>query len=358
MFDIQHNGFVARLSVDGDLIRGEVLDTHESLIIEGQSIREIKEDFAIKIESYCARCKRRGLLPFNNSDGISTVERQAKFIENSSASSGPGMRAGLEWMLNAKLPRNHSLFYSAKAHLMLEQLGTVKNSAFQKIPVKLRLPIDDFIEILRSRRRAPSLAECWRTSEGEKNLLLWLRLYLLRAFQRVSNADPWGRHLDRDSAVEFLTHARRLEEEGTSFIDRYADLDGFPRFSRGLDGETCHKHFLIATVAQNYLNLFLESLSMMMSWAHTDLDRVAPELGGRPRLQWKHDFVATMGELWELISLRKPSSKADSLFADLVDAAWRCGGDDMPSVEWGETIRTFCKGWNKQKGGETPQGHR
>ena len=58
MFDIQHNGFVARLSVDGDLIRGEVLDTHESLIIEGQSIREIKEDFAIKIESYCARCKR------------------------------------------------------------------------------------------------------------------------------------------------------------------------------------------------------------------------------------------------------------------------------------------------------------
>jgi hypothetical protein len=137
MFDIQHNGFVARLSVDGDLIRGEVLDTHESLIIEGQSIREIKEDFAIKIESYCARCKRRGLLPFNNSDGISTVERQAKFIENSSASSGPGMRAGLEWMLNAKLPRNHSLFYSAKAHLMLEQLGTVKNSAFQK---EKRLP--------------------------------------------------------------------------------------------------------------------------------------------------------------------------------------------------------------------------
>ena len=37
MFDIQHDGFVARLSVAGDLIRGEVLDLHEYLNPNGSS---------------------------------------------------------------------------------------------------------------------------------------------------------------------------------------------------------------------------------------------------------------------------------------------------------------------------------
>jgi hypothetical protein len=344
MFDIQHDGFVARLSVAGDLIRGEVLDLHEYLIIEGQSIPEVRKDFASKMESYCLRCKQRGIPLFSNPDGKSTVEWHAEF-----AAASPRLKFDplSEW------PHNHRLFFGTKASMMLEQMVFLQKSSFRKIPLKLRLPIDDTVDVLRERKRSPSLADEWRTPQGGKNLLPWLRLFLYRAFRRVSAADPRNRELERDYAVRFLTDARRLDAEGTNFLNQYGGVDGFPRFSDGLNGKESYEHFKIVTELEIYIGWSLERLSMMMSWAHAGWENLAPEQGGRPRLTWKHDFVAAIAELWELLTPKQPSR--DGPFADLVDAAWRSGGDDMPAVEWGETIRKFCRSWNKdEKGGKTP----
>jgi len=89
-----------------------------------------------------------------------------------------------------------------------------------------------------------------------------------------------------------------------------------------------------------------------MSWVYADMNELAPAYGGRPRLDWKHNFVAAIAELWVELTFKRPSSKPDGLFAELVDAAWRSGGSDMPAVDWTDTVRAFCRGL--KKGRETP----
>jgi hypothetical protein len=234
---------------------------------------------------------------------------------------------------------------------MLDKVLLLAKLRTHKIPSKLRLPIDDIVDILRLRRRAPKLLDEWKTQEGAKNLIPWLRAYLRGGFQRVSLADPRNRVIGREFALEFIKHARSVEGEGTKFLEKYGGDQGFPRFSRGLDGKLAYEHFVVVTEAEKYLIWFLERLTMMKTWALGDLDELLPEHGGRPRLIWKHDFVAVIAELWHFLTHREPSSKPDALFAELVDAAWRSGGDDMPTVEWSEAIRAWHR---EQKGRETP----
>jgi predicted HicB family RNase H-like nuclease len=334
VFDIEHNGFVARLSLEGDLIRGEVMDIHEIIVIEGRSTLELRKDFELKIEAYCSRCERRGIQPFDTLDGKSRVRRVA---------SGISYDDPLEW------PHGHYRFFSTKADLMLDQILAVAKLKSHKLPSTLRLPIDDVIDILRNRRQTPKLLNEWKTAEGASNLLPWLRLYLQAAFRRVSAADPRNRDVGKATAINFLKLAQSLEVAGTNFLEQYGDLDGFPKFSRGLTGKVAHEHFVVTTEAENYLILFLERLAMMRSWALADLDTLAPEEGGRPRLIWKHDFVAAIAELWVMLTLKRPSSKPDALFAELVDAAWRSGGDDMPVEAWAEAIRAFCLSWHTKE---------
>jgi predicted HicB family RNase H-like nuclease len=347
LFDIEHNGFIATLSVDGDLIRGEVLDTHELLVIEGRSIQELRKDFAWKVEAYCLRCERRGISPFDTTGGKSTAQKHAEAAEQ--ATSGLNLDDPVEW------PHRHELFFSTKSSLMGEQVLLVAKLKTPKIPSNLRLPIDDVIDILRLRRRAPKLLDEWKTPEGTKNLIPWLRAHLRGGFERVSLADPRRRDIRREITHEFIKHARSLEGEGTKFLEKYGGFEGFPRFSRGLDSKLANEHFVVVTEAQKYLIWFIERLAMMKTWALADLDELIPEHGGRPRLFWKYDFVAAIAELWQILTQKKPSSKPDALFADLVDAAWRSGGDDMPAVEWSEAIRTWHRG---KKGGKTPRSAR
>ncbi len=338
MFEIEHNGFLARLSVVGDLIRGDVRDTHEPLIVEGRSISELKNALASKIEEYCLRCHRRGISRFTTPDGKSTVETEKELL-GSDLSSGliDASQRPPEW------PHKHHNFFSSKAALLQDQIESLKKGD-DKIPRALRLPIDDVVDRLRERTRPPSLADVWRKPPHNKDLARFVRQRLSMAFDRVAVADPRNYQYRRDSAFEFLGYAERLTKEATEFLHRYGGDSGVPTFSRGLDRNSSNEHFETAELAERGLGIFLERLHKLMSWAYADLDDLAPAHGGRPRLIWKYDFVGAVADLWKFLTAKKPSPKPHGRFIELVDAAWRSGGDDMPPVSWDRTVREFCNG--------------
>ena len=240
-------------------------------------------------------------------------------------------------------PHKHSNFYFSKARRLKDQLELLEKAA-GKISQKLRLPIDDVVDGLRARTRSPSLLDVWRKPPHSKELPWFIRLCLSEALERIANADPRNAGYRRDFAFEFLEHGQRLDKEATEFLRRYGGDGGCPTFSRGLDRHTSAKHFHIAQLAERGLGIFLERLHQLMSWAHADLDDLVPAYGGRPRLSWKYDFVAAVADLWWHLTGKRPSSKPDSQFIELVDAAWRSGGDDMPSESWERTVRGFCEG--------------
>jgi predicted HicB family RNase H-like nuclease len=347
MLEIEHNGFVAFISIDGNRLRGRIRDTHEPLSVDGETVAEIRENLKTKIEEYCSRCKRRGIPPFDTPDGRSSAELDAELHT-------PAQQLGENESLQiavatipASWPHKHSAFFWAKAWLVREH----ELRPGKPISKKLRLPIDGVIETLNQRERSPTLADLWRGKE--RSPYSWARYRLAEAFERVAAADPRMRGRAREFNLEFLEAAKRLSAEATDFLSRYGSsegsgvLSGFPKFSRGIPPEQTQTHYETCIWAEQGLQIFLERLHQIMSWVYADMDILNPSEGGRPRLSWKHDFVAAIAELWVELTLKRPSSKPEGLFAELVDAAWRSGGADMPLVDWTEAVRMFGRGLRK-----------
>jgi hypothetical protein len=215
---------------------------------------------------------------------------------------------------------NHYDFYTSKADRLLEQWELLEK-ADGKIPPTLRLPIDDNIDALRQRTHPPCLADSWRNPRNCKIIPSLVRKSILRAFDHVARTDWIKIQNQRDSDLEFLKDAQRVEREVTEFLRRHGNEFGLASID------------LLKKVA----DVFLGEVGEVADLAKQALDET--KSAHTEMHLWKYDFVADMAKLWQELTGTKPSPKPDGLFIEFVDAAWRSGGDDMPSESWEWTVR-------------------
>jgi predicted HicB family RNase H-like nuclease len=345
MNEIEYNGFVARITFGSDnYLRGTVRDTHELIELEGLTLSELRSDFASKIAAYKERCAREGIQPFATYEGKSTAELDALDAE---MYSGDLSKDHPAW------PHRHTHFFDAKRQRILDNVYELEQVEGTEVPRHLRLQIDDKIDELRQRTRSPRLSPDLKTPEWLKELNRFVRFRLADCFRDVSKADPRNRDDARQHTLAYLTDARKLQVEADQFLTECRGSTTLSVFNRGLDPDVASARFQTALLAERELLGFLKKLSEMIGWAYDDLDDIAPAYGGRPRLNWRYDFIAGLADLWRLIADQEPSFKSDGLFAQFVEAAWQSGGKDMPRMEWKGIVHNYRRG-SKSKGGKNP----
>lgn len=62
---LQYMGYRAAVSFDEDagVFHGEVVDTRDSIVFEGESVAQLEEEFRFSIDDYLAVCAERGRTP-------------------------------------------------------------------------------------------------------------------------------------------------------------------------------------------------------------------------------------------------------------------------------------------------------
>ena len=246
MLTLRHDGFLADLELDeaADLLRGEVRDVREQIVITGRTVAEVKADMAEKVAAYRTRCSERGIDPF-----ACVPERltSAEFEDELAKDLGLIEPEGPAW------PHSHRQFYDGKAWLLSDAVKVLKDCQSDKIPAALRLPIDDLVDQLRARKRSPCLLNDWRRAEFAKDLPWFVRSQVQEAFFN-SKADPRNREYARDFDLRFIADAQRLLAEGREFFEKQCGVTrGLPTFSRGLTSEESSDHYATAINAERSL---------------------------------------------------------------------------------------------------------
>ena len=62
---MEYKGYRATVTFDDEagMLRGEVVDTRDVIILEGTSVEQLEEEFQFSIEDYLAVCAERGREP-------------------------------------------------------------------------------------------------------------------------------------------------------------------------------------------------------------------------------------------------------------------------------------------------------
>jgi hypothetical protein len=215
---------------------------------------------------------------------------------------------------------------------------------------KFWLPIDDYIKQLSERRRSPML----RSRDDMKSSVpilslasvpMFVRMHLGTAFKAISSRDPAERQRRKSDVDTFIDRSGTLTDAISALLDTSQDNWIVPIFDQGLPAreKALRYHFGIA-VRRSLLEIAVE-LKLLEGWAFAALDEVSPALGGRPRVDWKHDFVARLAHTWTLITDRPPSPKPNSLFAEFIHACWLSGGEELEEISFDRTIRAVASNW-------------
>lgn len=200
---LRHRGYEASISFGHDeFITGYIRDIHEYIQIRGQTVAELRSDFASKIEAYEARCTAQGLAPFNTPDGRSTAD----IVDEEQAA----YHAAIEEEASQWPPFDES-FFEAKAKLMEQHAKTVEQITYIRVPDNLRLPIDEIIDELRSRQRPPHIA-VFRTDVVNQRRLNWYaRIRIAVAFRAASRSDLRRLEVKQADTIDFITEAQNLQ---------------------------------------------------------------------------------------------------------------------------------------------------
>jgi hypothetical protein len=219
------------------------------------------------------------------------------------------------------------------------------------------LPIDEVLKQLAERTRAPKLdagpAEYGAGKKAYRDAGLYgmARMYLGMAYVTAAlQCSDW--------------HTMRIEKAG-EFLNGVAELKlallkvtklngmnriGFSAFADGLPPEEKNERLAISCSAEWHLISAVKDLTTMEGWAWEEYEDLSPIEGGRPRVGWRYEFVASLAQFWLMITRRRPSSSPDGMFAEYVAAAWACGNLEPHDLNWHHTIRTVLSQKNDETG--------
>ncbi len=170
-----------------------------------------------------------------------------------------------------------------------------------------------------------------------------VRDHLSYAFQRVAGADPAYRQYELDDTDSFISHVIDLKKAVMTFLDGSGDsLGAFPSFTSGCSPEETARRYIASTEAEAFLGMALKRITEIEGWAWEKLDKLSPIQGGKPRIEWKHEFVSSLAHTWWLFTGRPAPAGPNTLFAEFVEACWLSAGDDIPEESWEATIRAVC----------------
>ena len=64
---MEYHGYRAAVTFDdaGGIFHGEVIDTHDVITFQGESVMELRQAFADSVDEYLAVCSERGRTPFS-----------------------------------------------------------------------------------------------------------------------------------------------------------------------------------------------------------------------------------------------------------------------------------------------------
>jgi hypothetical protein len=209
-------------------------------------------------------------------------------------------------------------------------------------------PIDDFLEILARRRRAPKLVSHHELStllrlEGCSSINAWIRYQLYRSFERLAFANEASVKLARDQAKAFCCDADSLRKAIDIFLHEQASASGLPAFANGLPPPTQIERRRLASLLEKRLEEARSEFDLMSSWALESLENSSKDSDGRPRLEWKEIFAASMARTWSLLTGCRPSASQRGLFVEFVEAGWGSGCDNLPNLSWERPVRSVCE---------------
>lgn len=339
---IRHKGYEASISIGNDEhSTGYILDIREDIQIHGQTVPELRADFALKVEAYEARCASQGLAPFDTPDGRSTAD----LVDEEEAA----RRATVEEEASQWSPRDEE-FLSSKAALMERHAQAVDEITYIRVPHDLRLPIDDVVDQLRGRKHPPQITVFRTNVANQHRLNAFARYRIAVAFRAANRSDSRNLDIRQADTLDFINDAQALQGVALDFINKYYSPGSMiPRVSKIEDRAAFESYMKSVRSSRENLNLFLSHLNEITGIAYEDLASIPPSRVGRPKQLWKYNFVAVISDLWFNLTGKRPSPKPSSFFIRFVEAAWLSGGDDMPEVFWEETVREYCHGARTRK---------
>jgi hypothetical protein len=223
----------------------------------------------------------------------------------------------------------------------------LERRASQKIGDDDWLPIDDFIEKLRRRNRPPKLRP--KDDGSRESLVLWevlgphnlIRAHLGIALQQAAFRDPERRQRSIDDAKSFIGNALELKEAILEFAEE-ENPHGF-RFSTFCDGqppEEKSRRYRISIDLEKSLLGAVNYLTEMEKWAWENYNSLSPPEGGKPKIEWRHEFVSFMAHTWWVFTGKQAPVGPNTLFMEFVEIAWASGGDQLPEISWEATVRS------------------
>ncbi len=220
---------------------------------------------------------------------------------------------------------------------------------------ELWLPIDEVIKKIASRNKRPRLRS--KTEESHYSALVWrvygphdlARGHLQIAFSEIASLAPRMREINVEDTRRFLDNCCELRHTIKDFADiEVSNIPHFEAIMRGISSsERPYRH----KVSERFADCLAEVdsyLGQLETWAREAYDMISPPQGGKPKSEWKHEFVFRVGHLWFLLTGDKAPSGPNTIFMDFLEAAWASGGESMPDVTWEATVRTVNSHSNRE----------
>ncbi|WP_299475783.1 hypothetical protein [uncultured Roseibium sp.] len=248
--------------------------------------------------------------------------------------------------LKGELTSEHEkLLYEAHFQL-IEKKRDFPKECVPEYGSKWWLPIDEVIKKIASRNRPPKLRP--KTENSRYALLIWrvfgpyglARNHIEMAFSAVATLTPERREMEIEESQRFLENCDELRRalaefsniEIQSFVYFYSIMRNLSKEEFGFRMRFTYEFFDCLGNLDSYLEHFER-------WAGERYDAISPPQGGKPKSEWRHEFVFRMSHLWFLLTGEDAPSGPNTIFMEFLEAAWACGGDNMPDVAWEATVR-------------------
>jgi len=259
---------------------------------------------------------------------------------------GQSVRKKLKLSDDGWLSDHHRLFWSV-GYEMEDLARKMEYHHRPKIGDSDWLPIDDFIEKLKQRNRAPKIR--LKDDGSRQSLVIWkvfgphnlIRAHIGFAFQRVATCDPEQRQRSIDDARSFIENALELKQTILEFAEE-ENPHGFwfNTFCEGKPPNEKSRRYAISIELEKSLFRAVNCLNEMESWAWGNYDRISPPEGGKPKIEWRHEFISCLAHTWWVFTGKQAPVGPNTLFMEFVEIAWASGGDHLPEISWEATVRS------------------
>ncbi|MEP2723410.1 hypothetical protein, partial [Roseibium sp.] len=161
------------------------------------------------------------------------------------------------------------------------------------------LPIDDVIKSVASRSKRPMFRS--EVENSRYSLLIWrifgpynlARSHIQFAFSDIASRSPERREFDIGDCRRFLENCSELRESIAEFSR--IEIEKIPHFSAIMNDLSKEDRAFRYSVTDDFIQLLklLDSeLRLFELWAGERYDEISPPQGGKPKSEWRHEFVS------------------------------------------------------------------